>query len=500
MDHHQFAELRSLLNRTPTVELFYEILDVLGAGDVDANLMQYAQDHIERWPNGYTDPDRPDAEHQLWLSREMPFEWVDDVLYGGTLGPAAFLCDEVFIEYTHMDANMMTNLVSQPWFANIHGLTIAYEKVDADALEVLVHAPTARQIKWLNLACSEMGVEQARALAGATQLHSLESLDLTMNERLGDDLALILRAPCFAKLETIEIAGCDMGDEAIAALCAHRNIMTHTTYWDMSENLIGDDGCKALADCKWMPALQRLNLANNEISAHGLRTLFAAPWIEQCQNLILHHNRFGDLGMAEIAVSPWLATQRSLVMSDCAICADGAIALAKSPYLDNIQKLALYNNGIGPEGVAAIAQASWPSLESLNLSTTFASGQGVAALAQSTTMPKLREFSLTHGNLTPQDIRALADAPWCTQLEKLSLAGCRCGDQVALRLLRSLDWSRMTDITMAAMGLGQGVVEFFMTVDAPRLERLHLGANDFGIQSVAKLKARFAHLRERTIS
>ncbi len=124
----------------------------------------------------------------------------------------------------------------------------------------------------------------------------------------------------------------------LLALAKSGNVKNLTNL-DLSDNNIGPEGAKALADGS-LTNLVELDLSENNISDEGIEALAKGESLKNLTSLHLNCNSIGN---------------------------KGAKALAKSEKLKNLTDLNLDTNGIGSEGAKALASGSLTSLTKLCL-------------------------------------------------------------------------------------------------------------------------------------
>ena len=79
-----FGELRSVLARPPSEEVFVEVCALVEARDLPDEVLVYLADHLNRWPETIT--------------RRMPRPWAEEVLRGYGKRPAMRLCRDLIVE------------------------------------------------------------------------------------------------------------------------------------------------------------------------------------------------------------------------------------------------------------------------------------------------------------------------------------------------------------------------------------------------------------------
>jgi uncharacterized protein (TIGR02996 family) len=129
----------------------------------------------------------------------------------------------------------------------------------------------------------------------------------------------------------------------------------------------------------------------------------------------------GPADVAALAGSPSLARLKALHLNHCQAGDDGATTLA-SPHLSALESLSV--SGAGPAGVAALAGSpNLTRLKSLYLNGSQAGDDGATALAGSPYLPALEILLLNDGGVGDPGATALARSDQLTALRELYLGG-----------------------------------------------------------------------------
>jgi Leucine-rich repeat (LRR) protein len=202
--------------------------------------------------------------------------------------------------------------------------------------------------------------------------------------------------------------------EPVAALAERLGQLTQLTSLNLRGCEIGDEGAASLAA---LTQLTSLYLGSNKIGAAGAASLAA---LTQLTSLNLAHNQIADAGAASLADFTQLT---SLNLAHNHIGAAGAASLANFTQLTSLD---LWNNRIGDSGAAALAALT--QLTCLNLEYNYIGAEGAASLAALT---KLTSLNLAHNHIGAAGAASLADF---TQLTSLNLEYNRIGNSGAAAL------------------------------------------------------------------
>ena len=202
--------------------------------------------------------------------------------------------------------------------------------------------------------------------------------------------------------------------EPVEALAERLGQLTQLTSLNLRGCEIGDEGAASLAA---LTQLTSLYLGSNRIGAAGAASLAA---LTQLTSLNLAHNQIADAGAASLADFTQLT---SLNLAHNHIGAAGAASLADFTQLTSLD---LWNNRIGDSGAAALAALT--QLTCLNLEYNYIGAEGAASLAALT---KLTSLNLAHNHIAAAGAASLADF---TQLTSLNLEYNRIGNSGAAAL------------------------------------------------------------------
>jgi uncharacterized protein (TIGR02996 family) len=316
--------------------------------------------------------------------------------------------------------------------------------------------------------------DEGVALLTAKQscLKNLTRLELGQNQLSADSVNALLTSPCLAKLETVSLRHCAIGEGAFTAAAGNARwkeldisvyqlkagtvqamaklpqLSTLVRLCARGSGLAATD-LEAIANSKFAPELRELHLARNDIDSERVTILAGGKW-KNLHTLDLQHNKItsagahylgkgrfpalaelrinnnelGDDGAKAIASASWASSLRRLLLGANNIGSAGAESLAKSKKLQNLTELNLQGNDIGISGLSALASADWPNLTDLELSQP----------APRTPVRRVGAFATPvrppdqHAETKPpvgDDLAALlARAPFFGRLLELSLAYC----------------------------------------------------------------------------
>ena len=289
------------------------------------------------------------------------------------------------------------------------------------------------------------------ALAAAPHLRCLHLTKCSLEADAGADLVerLALEARVLEELSLKDNQlSCAVAETLVFSIrdrVAASGCTFPLTSLDLSNNLLGPEGCAAIAallraDQSALSAplahLRYLNLAENQIRQRGCAALADA----------MRHN----------------ATLETLVLHSNGLQAGGATALSESLCLPAaagaLTSLDISHNAMDARGISAlaVATAACPQLQALDVSFNSASWEGLAALGDAFAdvraavaaghrdSPHLRRLNLAYNSAVPPP-DAEGEIPWlasllsaCPRLEYLDLSYNILGDGPPLTLAASL--------------------------------------------------------------
>jgi hypothetical protein len=138
----------------------------------------------------------------------------------------------------------------------------------------------AQPIRRLTL--SGVTVEHVRTLVGRGVIGRLVNLGL--HGKLGAEGARVLaQAPELAAIRKLNLAGCRLGDDGVAALLASPHLACRQL--TLRENDIGDEGAQALAEAPALAGCRALFLARNQIGDQGVAALAGSVHLSGLEQL-----------------------------------------------------------------------------------------------------------------------------------------------------------------------------------------------------------------------
>jgi uncharacterized protein (TIGR02996 family) len=183
-----------------------------------------------------------------------------------------------------------------------------------------------------------------------------------------------------------------------------------------------------LAASPHLHRLQSLRLALSQLDPEHVREACAAPWANRL-TVLQFDNRGPDAppgpfgGM--VATSPRLARLEQLALFRTGETAESLAALAGAPHLGSLRHLSLAWHELAPVAAVLAHARGLPSLVHLGLYGCGLDDAGVALLAASSFLARLRRLNLTENDVSDIGAIALAGSPHVSNLIALNLTSRR---------------------------------------------------------------------------
>jgi uncharacterized protein (TIGR02996 family) len=301
-------------------------------------------------------------------------------------------------------------------------------------------------------------------------------------------VARLIEMALHAEAVSLSFPGGAFGEMGAAALaqappgCLLRRL-------DLSGCQIEASGCRRLLRAAFLPQLEALDLTENRLSPTCIQGLAEAPF-GSLRELFLDFNHLRE-GPGYLARARWLPGLRSLSLSSGGVTVAALQQLLRAD-VSGLRWLHLSCNDLPPTLGPALAGAeALGRLTALKLHNTGLGDSGLAAIARSPLLPRLKELGLCNCAVTADGLRSFDDAPRALSLESLELAGGD-GDRIAALIARSpwaaglkslsLGYSRLGDAGVAALAGSE-----FLT----NLAELDITSNAASVASIARLRERF---------
>ncbi|MBX2802420.1 MAG: hypothetical protein KTR31_32370 [Myxococcales bacterium] len=339
--------------------------------------------------------------------------------------------------------------------------------------------------------------EHARVLARAPSLRTLSRLTLTcLASGIGaDGLRWLVDASQLTSMTHLSVSGAGLGPDMARALTPLELPALRSLHID--HDTLGESGVAALATTASLSQLSSLGIRNAEGGSDATARLVTSPHLSSLRELSLAGNEIGDVVVEQLATAGASSVLTSLDLSHNDEITDRSLLALSSPQcrcaLTEIRAVAC--TGIGDAGLHSVASSTLATrLETLDLSMTSVGTGGMAALASARTLPRLARLDLSYAMMVEQEgVRALADLA-LPVLRELSLGGTGAGD-VGTTALASADWPlrvlRLDSCGITCGGAGSLAQAPFTTT----LEHLTLRGNQIGDVGASALGAApFDHL------
>ena len=475
-----FGELRSLLQRPPSIGVWARLCRVVESwdeGEFIIKALPYVLDHLDQgWPDAL---------------RRAPQHWVDAVLCGESrerpwemvrsIEIRALPLDElVALESTPAEGDEALDLfVRSGALAHARSLFVTDLGITDAGLGSLLRRPEIEGVRALSLQGNHLGASGVFALAHSTHVSELERLDLRSNHWGGYEEAIIqlARSRHLRALRSLDLE-CDMTSQDLDALL--------TTSHLLNLEHLGLEGC-----------FHQVALENDEFRELDAAMLDRSISLSRLTSLSLANNMFTDDEIADVLRAPYLDRIDHLDMSWNDIGDDGAQRLATSEALRHLKSLSLRGGFIGEKGALALLRGTLGSLRVLDVSSMRGSilheGRQIvtsllgpqtpqpywidALCDRRTPTPHLHSVNLSDINLEldGSKVERLAAAPTLSSLKHMELANAGVTEEGVASLLTRGGFEHMVHLNFNRNHrLGPVIAQSLEHMDLRSLKRLKI--------------------------
>jgi uncharacterized protein (TIGR02996 family) len=339
------------------------------------------------------------------------------------------------VQLSRMSPNDCDRLRDLERLPNLTTLDLSHNHLGVETAFALVHLnlPFLAELCLWNNALREDGYA---VLVAVGRFKHLKVLDLSSNQLnwLGPELEMPSLGNAFPRLETLDLRGNPIFDEAI------RNLGWSEPREQLRKLYLGhcqltEQGAMHLAAAPYLSGLQVLMLAGNRINPGGVSAIVGSDKLPSLERLYLGNNPLGREGAVRLAASDTWRRLQALSLFGCRIGDLGLVAQAEAGPT-RLTFLDLAENGIGPAGIAALARSSLAAnLTKLDLAGNVIGDAGAQELAESPHLSNLRRLDVQDNDLTDVGASVLANSPHLENLRVLNVGRnpIRRAGQAALR-------------------------------------------------------------------
>jgi Ran GTPase-activating protein (RanGAP) involved in mRNA processing and transport len=285
-----FSELRSLLQKNPSEELWLKICKNIDLWDLEKLSeigLPYASAHLVRWPEN------------VW--REAPTRWVRKLLAGEKI-PKIAIVGRLILESKLKKLNIAT-FFNNILFSKLFYLDLSKNKINDDDMDLV------------------FSLEKQNILAISFSYNKIGDVGLTK----------LAKSPILLGVEYLDFKDNNIGSNGIKAL-ASSDFIRRLYALDLSGNNIGNSGAKEIANSINFSNLKELVLDHNGVGFDGISALASSVYMSNLEELWIFDD-IDDRSAIALAASPHMKNLKLLRLCDDYITDIGAAALAKSPYL-----------------------------------------------------------------------------------------------------------------------------------------------------------------------
>jgi uncharacterized protein (TIGR02996 family) len=253
-------------------------------------------------------------------------------------------------------------LARAPALGCVTGLDLCGNHLGDAGLAALLRSEHLRGLRALDLSFNSLSNAGVQALLAAGPWPGLRALDLRGNERItGRGATLLARTQTLPALESLDLRDNQIDGPGVWVL-AHSTALPRLADLGLAGNPIGDAGARSLAESKLLPRLiarsPALDLRQTDLGPSGVQALAAAGRLKPVTVLRLDGNRVGDAGLTVLTASD-LRQLRELHLARNGISDEGAHALAGEPLLSRLTLLDLSDNGLSKAGAVALLSSPY---------------------------------------------------------------------------------------------------------------------------------------------
>jgi hypothetical protein len=232
-------------------------------------------------------------------------------------------------------------------------------------------------------------------------------------------------------------------------------VLADSRFWTQATELRANAGTipamtlEPLCRSAGAPGLRTLDLGHNYLRAEGVRMLCDAAWAGSLTWLSLTRNYLDDAAVFALAESGRFTRLRTLHLAgnhidveneDLACVTDaGAVALAQSPSLARLRQLTLSHTAVSALGAISVLEGPHWRLSRLGLAGCDLSPAFVDILARSPRLARLEWLDLSaNPRLSGDVLMPLAESPYLSRLCELDIRRVYVDDRVREALRRRL--------------------------------------------------------------
>ncbi len=446
--NERLALMRDILYQEPSMgrwKALCALLDGWSQGPGLDAAVEYAGEHLERWPDGL---------------RAVPDTWMPEV-WGQRPPVRLKLARCLNLSGRRISPSQAASLGSSASIDdNISVMILQENALGDEGAAALARGNALGKLTRLVVASNQLRGKGAGQLALAANMPSLEVLDLGWNflrQEFWDVLAqargpvswrrlavpacglgaallgVLVKVPALRALRALDLSSNYFKDEGLECLLGTKGF-ARLARLDIANNRFGPDHLGALGGSKLIEQLKWLDLSNNALGASGLGALVKGE-PTGLQGLLLAETQTEDAGVAALATSNTMASLRRLDLGHNQLGASAMLALANSPRAGNLRHLMLDHNALGNAGVKALtAGRGVQRLETLSLASNGLTGGAMDALGRWSGLGNVRRLSLWSNKLDDDALERLLRSDHLAGLHALDLAHNQIGPKGAGRL------------------------------------------------------------------
>lgn len=419
--HDALASFREIVYDAPTLdtwEAIWRLVDQCPPEDLPL-VIDYVEGHLEAWPLTYEQPldRRPQTPHLKPRTRfatrrlrQLPSEWLTD-LFLGIDSPKLRLVRSANFMGAKMTGKIGLKVLECASLNNLVHINLGRNKLSGQFFKALRAATHLQSLKHLSLNHSNLGESAIKGLCGDATWRATH-LDLRGAELKGQGLPLLLKSPCWASLEILNLGalrGRSHDPTRALADAPHIGRLRHLTL-DHCRPISVANFRALMTQSHQLTHLRELNLVSDDITHEHIDALVEAHHIHQLETLSLSRKCSGP----------------------------SVAALIGAPHTQHLKKLTLN----GQHGVIEALASSQIKPRDLTISHGFHRAARHALLSSDllTDVRALRlELDIDERSDARDFVIQLIQHPQLTHLEALTLMGVDVDDDILHTLIDAKD-------------------------------------------------------------
>lgn len=469
MSQEMFGQLRSLLQQPPSAALWGQICEALDRWprrEARDQAIPYIEGHVSRWPSHLL------VAPTTWTKKLMFGQLVPGMtlvrtlqLKGKSLGPQSIkpigrLIEKIPVQVLDLsDADLQDRtlklLIEQPFMRNIHTLNLANNAITGKGLSALASASNCHGIEVLDLSRNRLRQHHLKSLAKEGGLPGLHTLKLSHAQLTHEDLEALIDVGLLSRLRSLSLEQC----QVVGAMSWRRLFL----------------------EVDWSQ-LEHLNLAHTKLDQGDMNALAQATTMSKLKVLNLNHAAIGPGGMSTLMDCEHFGELTHCALRHCALTGGDMAQLSTWSLAGQLEVLDLSQNALGEEGIWALAD--YPAdnkLRDLSLDYCGFDEGAIRCMVEQCVFGQLEALSLCGCKVDDEDMVALGQAPWLSNLRTLRMNHCGMNVKLLILLLHGEVGAKLLDVDVSDNGRALDFEDQYMSRKPQAVQLRVLKMRRFGV-------------------